>query len=313
MMLPREIETDYNKSPVVRAVTALLLVIAILATMIRVVTKYIAMGTLKLDDALISTATVIATVQSILVILEGSAGLGRHQGSLPEGKISFILKASLWAYINIVNILTDLAIIVITVQIFKNIQTSRSKKTLVIGVFGSRVLILPAVVCHIYYFNLSVSSPDQTFELWPPTIIIQVIQCMSILTTCVPNLKPFLDSVESGQMHAGDLRQTRSKNSASRSGNATTVSQSRRRCQAAPSFSTNQHSDNLHRQKLYELEDMDTSMDMQRGTVSATAAYEPSGVGWDGQSYTSQTVLVQQTWRIDVERNSAAGSRHNSL
>lgn len=24
---------------------------------------------------------------------------------------------------------------------------------------------------------------------------------------------------------------------------------------------------------------------------------------WDGQSHTSQTVLVQQTWRVDIEEN----------
>lgn len=57
-LLPREYETDSNKAPVVRAVTALLMVIAILSTTTRLTTKLITVGSVKIDDHLVAAATV---------------------------------------------------------------------------------------------------------------------------------------------------------------------------------------------------------------------------------------------------------------
>lgn len=55
-----------------------------------------------------------------------------------------------------------------------------------------------------------------------------------------------------------------------------------------------------HRRQNYEMMDMDKSRG--RGNkATITAASEP-GASWDGQSHTSQTVLVQQTWRVDVHK-----------
>lgn len=165
---------------------------------------------------------------------------------------------------------------------------------------------IPAIICHIIFFNRAAKSTDQTFDMWSPTVVMQVVVCLSIFTTCVPNLKPFLDSVESGQMHAGDLRQTKSKNSTNRSNPRTTRS-AVARGGTAVALESQSSSCNSRYQKILELEEMEARISKQRGpSTSTTAAFEPGGAGWDGQSYTSQTVLVQQSWRVDVERSSAA-------
>lgn len=54
----REYEEPFNKSPVVRALTAFFLVVALLATITRITTRLISVGRLKKDDILVTAATV---------------------------------------------------------------------------------------------------------------------------------------------------------------------------------------------------------------------------------------------------------------
>ena len=42
--------------------------------------------------------------------------------------------------------------------------------------------------------------------MWRVVICTQVVQCLSIISACIPYLKPFLESLESGLMRADDLR-----------------------------------------------------------------------------------------------------------
>ncbi|KAJ4262909.1 hypothetical protein NW762_006522 [Fusarium torreyae] len=205
-------------------------------------------------------------------------------------------RPAFWAYIDAMNIITDLAITLILVQLFIHLKTSTAKKTLVIGVFGSRMLYR------------AIESKNPMFDMWKPTVIVQIIQCMSVMATCIPYLKPFLDSLESGQMIAGDLRGASSKgsNSRSRSGGYATGDTSRhknttsRGLRSVTTMATNAS----HRRQNYEMMDMERSSHRMNKTT-VTAAAEQNG-SWDGQSHTSQTVLVEQTWRVDVHRKNSS-------
>lgn len=50
------------------------------------------------------------------------------------------VKSAFWTYFSAVNIVTDLAIIAVMVEAVRRIQTFRSRKLFVAGVFGSRIL-----------------------------------------------------------------------------------------------------------------------------------------------------------------------------
>ena len=54
---------------------------------------------------------------------------------------------------------------------------------------------------------------DLTFDLWPPTICMQVVQCVSLTTACIPYLQPFLLSLESGFLWGDDYRRKSTKDS----------------------------------------------------------------------------------------------------
>ncbi|KAL8959111.1 MAG: hypothetical protein Q9193_003968 [Seirophora villosa] len=48
-------------------------------------------------------------------------------------------------------------------------------------------------------------TADAAFDTWPVVLSAQVVQSLSIITACIPCLKPFLESLESGMMRV-DLR-----------------------------------------------------------------------------------------------------------
>ena len=56
-----------------------------------------------------------------------------------------------------------------------------------------------------------VGKRDLTFDLWPPTICMEIVQCVSLTTACVPYLQPFLLSLESGILWGDDYRRQSTK------------------------------------------------------------------------------------------------------
>ncbi|KAL8900183.1 MAG: hypothetical protein Q9207_005819 [Kuettlingeria erythrocarpa] len=56
------------------------------------------------------------------------------------------------------------------------------------------------------YTGVAGATSDTTFETWPVVLSAEVVQSLSIITACVPCLKPFLDSLESGMIRVDDLR-----------------------------------------------------------------------------------------------------------
>ncbi|KAF4463710.1 hypothetical protein FALBO_9475 [Fusarium albosuccineum] len=386
MLLPREHETPFNKAPLIRAIAALLMVIAILSAITRLATRLFTIRTLKTDDVLVAASTIVAIAQSIAVIAQGANGMGKislsssqishvsahgqaqytsdalfivvlllakisatrtiwgmaprkrrkliwaTEGLIGAWAVSSIVasffqcslpepwdyvngqcfnQSVFWIYIDLMNIVTDLAITFILVQLFIHLKTSTAKKTLVIGVFGSRMFIIPPIICHMHFYKRAIESDNPMFDMWKPTVIVQIIQCMSVMATCIPYLKPFLDSLESGQMIAGDLRGASSKgsNSRSRSGGYASGHTSRPRNNTSRGIMTvtTMASNVSNRRQNYEMMDMDKSGDRRNKSTVTTTKSDPSGGSWDGQSHTSQTVLVEQSWRVDVHsKNSAA-------
>lgn len=67
--------------------------------------------------------------------------------------------------------------------------------------FLCRVVALSIV--QIYYIHSKWSgSADPTFDLWLVVLVTQLVQCLSIITACVPYLKPLLEALETGMIRA---------------------------------------------------------------------------------------------------------------
>ncbi|KAL6920652.1 hypothetical protein FSST1_004678 [Fusarium sambucinum] len=295
MLVAREHETPFNKSPVVRAVSMILMVVTVFSVFIRLLTRLAAVKRLKFstfftsDEIMILTAMIFAIAQSTVVYLQGSNGLGRLDVS--SSQVSSILKSQLgsdvlffitlglsklsamttiwnmsplshkkilsiqiliggwaisavlvrsfacslaspwdyingrcinmvafWIYVDAVNIATDLLITAFTLGIMAHLQMPMGTKAMVVGVFGSRILTIPPTISHIVYYNHALKSSNPIFDMWMSTIINQVIQCLGVMTTCIPFWWRFLKSLESGQMGAGDLFGALSRSNNTKSG-----------------------------------------------------------------------------------------------
>ena len=70
----------------------------------------------------------------------------------------------------------------------------------------TRNSVIAAVICQIVFLNRIKPSGDLTFEIWPVALCAQVIQCLSIVATCLVYLRPFLDSLGTGFIQVGDLK-----------------------------------------------------------------------------------------------------------
>ena len=49
-------------------------------------------------------------------------------------------------------------------------------------------------------------SADLTYSLWPAILCDQLVQNIGIITACMPYIKPFIESLESGMIRTDDLR-----------------------------------------------------------------------------------------------------------
>jgi hypothetical protein len=66
--------------------------------------------------------------------------------------------------------------------------------------------VVAAIVWQAIRFNFSDTPAGPTSMNWLTTIAIMLVENLSIITACVPYLKPFLESLESGLIRNDDLR-----------------------------------------------------------------------------------------------------------
>ncbi|PTD12473.1 hypothetical protein FCULG_00004572 [Fusarium culmorum] len=291
MLFTREHETPFNKSPVVRAVSMILMVVTVFSVFIRLLTRLAAVKRLKYstfftsDEIMILTSMIFSIAQSTIVYTQSSNGLGKLDVS--SSQVSSILKAQLgsdvlffitlglsklsatstiwtmsplsnktilpiqiliggwaisavlvrsfacslpnpwdylngrcinmvafWIYADAVNIGTDLLITALTLGILVHLQMPVGGKQWSLACLDNN----PPTISHIFYYKRALNSTTPIFEMWMPTIINQVVQCLGIMTTCIPFWWRFLKSMESGQMGAGDIFGALSRSNNTKSG-----------------------------------------------------------------------------------------------
>ncbi|KAK2603225.1 hypothetical protein N8I77_009697 [Diaporthe amygdali] len=114
-------------------------------------------------------------------------------------------------YVSALNIITELGFVFLYVWIIGNLQISVLKRTTVLLVFLTRLLVIGAAAAQLAVFLKAYPSPDITNSLWLPTVCNQIVVFLSILTACLPYLRPFMESLESDVVRVPeDLEELRS-------------------------------------------------------------------------------------------------------
>ncbi|KAK0117718.1 hypothetical protein ONS95_012046 [Cadophora gregata] len=105
-----------------------------------------------------------------------------------------------WNVTGIFDILTDMAITILPAYLVWGVKMPKSKKALVILVFGARMFIIPLTIWRLEVINVDArpSIPDQTLASYHTYLATTVQLNFAIVAACIPFLKPFMESMNSG-------------------------------------------------------------------------------------------------------------------
>lgn len=106
-----------------------------------------------------------------------------------------------WTYASVANIITELGFVSLYVWIIGRLHISVLKRTTVLLVFLTRLFVIGAAAAQLAVFWKTHTDPDITAGLWLPTVCNQIVVFLSVLTACLPYLRPLMESLESGIVH----------------------------------------------------------------------------------------------------------------
>ncbi|KAL8897668.1 MAG: hypothetical protein Q9207_007098 [Kuettlingeria erythrocarpa] len=111
-----------------------------------------------------------------------------------------------WYCFGVIQLLLDITLVILPWIFVRHVQMSRHRKRVIVSCFGTRLTVVAAVVAQLAFFNSAFRSEQAIFDLWSEIICTEVVETLSVMTACVPHLKRFFDSIESGMLRNDDLR-----------------------------------------------------------------------------------------------------------
>eukprot|EP00136_Aspergillus_niger_P006405 XP_001397430.2 hypothetical protein ANI_1_1430144 [Aspergillus niger CBS 513.88] len=108
-----------------------------------------------------------------------------------------------WAGISPIDIITELVICILPIYIVKPVQVIFGKKVTVVVAFFIRIFVVITTIIRLIFMRYSKPYPstDMNDAAFATTITTECVLCVSIMTACIPCLKPFLDAFDSGMLN----------------------------------------------------------------------------------------------------------------
>lgn len=224
-------------------------------------------------------------------------------------------RIALWNFVAVLNVILDISLIILPLAVVWNLQVSLKRKVVVFGCFASRSLyvlmtdemsnmytdfesVVAAVIFQLIVTNGRLNSLDSTFDYWPIAVSMSISECLSIVTACIPYLKPFMDSLESGRIRGDNVHPRDTSSQASKYGVY-------RRSGPSSKNSKSPTKNSVQRDNQVELDFMAKAV-VPTTTPSVTAARARESAECDAESHSSQTQIIKQvkTWGVSVVRGS---------
>ncbi|KAK1138852.1 hypothetical protein N8T08_001723 [Aspergillus melleus] len=114
---------------------------------------------------------------------------------------------------------TDLSITLQALFLVVRLHAPVKKRFLFASIFLTRVLVIGAIIAELVLIQDLTTLRDPTYDYCFNTVAMEVVQCMSIVTACWGQLKPFLNQMKSNGMRipGAEYQSTYGKYSNSRS------------------------------------------------------------------------------------------------
>lgn len=116
-----------------------------------------------------------------------------------------------WVSFGVISIITDAAVMILPVHLVYNLQLSMHKKIAVCFAFSFRAFAIGCTIWRLTQLEkFFYRAGDITFDSWLPTIATILEVFFAVFSSCVPHLRPFMESIQagylSGVMTEGDAR-----------------------------------------------------------------------------------------------------------
>lgn len=131
-----------------------------------------------------------------------------------------------WQAFGAFDIAIDAFIVAFPIYIVSTLQMGLKFKFVVAGVFVTRIAAIAASICRIVYLTRSGGNLQfDIYSFWIYILNTEIEQGLSVITACVPFLKPFFESLETGMLAPSHGLTTIGGGSGSGSGNRSKKSQ----------------------------------------------------------------------------------------
>ncbi|KAF2200589.1 hypothetical protein GQ43DRAFT_373454, partial [Delitschia confertaspora ATCC 74209] len=94
-----------------------------------------------------------------------------------------------WIIYCIIDMTTDVAIIMLAVNLVAYLKVKLSRKICLVACFAPRIFVIGAALARLIYLYPITPHTHPEYSLWVPVICTQVQVCLSISTVCIPYMK----------------------------------------------------------------------------------------------------------------------------
>jgi len=144
----------------------------------------------------ISSAIVIAWGVSAFIALAFRCPMPEPWGILNEKCFSH---TTFWSVTGVFDIAAEILIMVIPIFFVRHLKMSFSRKAMVVVAFMFRLIVVIFTILRLWVISdVEKHTSDPTFDAYRVSIYSQLVITLSVLVACIPFLRAFMDSLESG-------------------------------------------------------------------------------------------------------------------
>ncbi|KAI3317658.1 hypothetical protein HD806DRAFT_514306 [Xylariaceae sp. AK1471] len=200
-------------------------------------------------------------------------------------------RRALWYYINSFNIGLEIIHIILPVAVVWNLHTRLRRKVSIVSCFAVRIFSIAAISWQVGETKGISKQNDEAMSYWRFLLAMILVQNLGVITTSVPYLKPFFDSLESGMIRSDDIRRRGGSSKAASSGH----DQSYGSGTPLPRQSGKPIQSDTH-----ELQSFGHEASGPLASASVTTGRSDTNADWEAASHSSQSNLIKivRTWGV---------------
>ncbi|KZZ87780.1 hypothetical protein AAL_08283 [Moelleriella libera RCEF 2490] len=111
-----------------------------------------------------------------------------------------------WESFGVLHTLAEAFLLALPIVIIARARISSRQKASIASIFALRIFVIGAIAAEMSYRYRARFSNDDTHARWPVAVCITLVQGMNLIFSCVPWMKQFFVSLESGMIRVDDKR-----------------------------------------------------------------------------------------------------------